>query len=210
MRNGLVQLGAWAAATGAAVALSWLGVHAVLTGDAFEQPTALPLPSAKVDSKADSKADNPPHPAPPSPEQPRSATESTTRPAAPAPNTTTTTTTATTAAPTSPATAAATTAATAPHGPAPATTVPPQALRPAPTAAATSTVRSYPVPGGKVALDLKDSGATLVSATPDPGWQMQVWTNEGWLRVDFTRGTEANSVIASWNGHPPTVETVVR
>ncbi|MGW2548039.1 hypothetical protein ACWC5I_46045, partial [Kitasatospora sp. NPDC001574] len=45
MRNGLVQLGAWAAATGAAVALSWFGVHAVLTGAAFEQPTALPLPS---------------------------------------------------------------------------------------------------------------------------------------------------------------------
>ncbi|MBO1419610.1 hypothetical protein J0670_34020, partial [Streptomyces sp. FH025] len=49
MRNGLVQLGAWAAATGAAVALSWLGVHAVLTGAAFEQPTALPLPSPKAD-----------------------------------------------------------------------------------------------------------------------------------------------------------------
>ncbi|MFE4514754.1 hypothetical protein ACFRMQ_11265 [Kitasatospora sp. NPDC056783] len=183
MRNGLVQLGAWAAATGAAVALSWLGVHAVLTGAAFEQPTAIPLPSAK--------ADDPPPPATPTPDQ-RSAAPST----SPSPTTAPTT--------------------TAPHGPAPASTATPPGRRPAPTSAAaaattaTSTVKSYPVPGGKVALDLKDDRAALVSATPDPGWQMKVWNQDGWLRVDFVRGTEANSVIASWNGHAPIVETVVR
>ncbi|MFE7524794.1 hypothetical protein ACFU7Y_03650 [Kitasatospora sp. NPDC057542] len=177
MRNGLVQLGAWAAATGAAVALSWLGVHAVLTGAAFEQPTALPLPSPK--------ADGTPHSAPAAPDQARSAAQS----PIPSPP----------AAPT-----------TAPHGPAPVTTAAPPTRRPAPTATATSTVRSYPIPGGKVALDLKPDRATLVSATPDPGWQMQVWTDGQWLRVDFTRGDEANSVFASWNGHPPIVETAIR
>ncbi|MFI2611433.1 hypothetical protein [Kitasatospora sp. NPDC018619] len=188
MRNGLVQLGAWAAATGAAVALSWLGVHAVLTGAAFEQPTALPLPSPK--------ADGTPHSAPAGPEQPHSAAPSTT----PSPTGSSNT-----------ATAPATTAA-APHAPAPATTAATAApaRRPVPTATATSTVRSYPVPGGKVALDLKPDRATLVSATPDPGWQMQVWTVGQWLRVDFVRDTETNSVIASWNGHEPIVETVVR
>ncbi|MBD0674929.1 hypothetical protein [Streptomyces sp. CBMA156] len=186
MRNGLVQLGAWAAATGAAVALSWLGVHTVLTGAAFEQPTALPLPSAK--------ADGTPHPAPPATEQPRSATQSTTPSPAASPTTAT----------------ATTTAATAPHGPAPGPTAATPTRRPSPTATATSTVKSYPIPGGKVALDLKPDRATLVSATPDPGWQMQVWTDGQWLRVDFTRGDEANSVIASWNGHAPMVQTVVR
>ncbi|MGW7581782.1 hypothetical protein ACWGKU_16395 [Kitasatospora sp. NPDC054768] len=183
MRNGLVQLGAWAAATGAAVALSWLGVHAVLTGAAFEQPTAIALPSPK--------AEGTPHSAPATPDQPRSTPPST----APSPAASPTTTA---------------TAATAPHGPAPATTTASPGRRPTPSAAATSTVKSYPIPGGKVALDLKPDRATLVSATPDPGWQMQVWTDGQWLRVDFTRGDEANSVFASWNGHAPIVETVVR
>ncbi|MEU1285762.1 hypothetical protein [Kitasatospora sp. NPDC005856] len=185
MRNGLVQLGAWAAATGAAVALSWLGVHAVLTGAAFEQPGAIPLPSPK--------ADGTPHSAPATPEQPHSTAPPTTPPPAASPTTTT-----------------AATAATAPHGPMPGTTAASPTRRPAPTATATSTVKSYPIPGGKVALDLKPDRATLVSATPDPGWQMQVWTDGQWLRVDFTRGDEANSVFASWNGHAPIVETVVR
>ncbi|MGW2867464.1 hypothetical protein [Kitasatospora sp. NPDC001225] len=188
MRNGLVQLGAWAAATGAAVALSWLGVHAVLTGAAFERPTALPLPSPKADGTL--------HSAPATADQPRSAAQSTTPSPAVSPTTGTTN---------------AATTATAPHGPAPATTAAaPPTRRPVPTATTTSTVKSYPIPGGKVALDLKPDRATLVSATPDPGWQMQVWTDGQWLRVDFTRGDEANSVFASWNGHPPIVETAIR
>ncbi|MEU9042709.1 MULTISPECIES: hypothetical protein [unclassified Kitasatospora] len=178
MRNGLVQLGAWAAATGAAVALSWFGVHAVLTGAAFERPTALPLPSPK--------ADGTPYSPTPAPEQPRSAAQS-----------------ATPAQPTSPP-------ATATHGPAPVTTAPPPTRRPAPAPTATSTVRSYPIPGGKVALDLQADRASLVSATPDPGWQMQVWDGPQWMRIDFTRDAQANSVFVSWNGHPPTVETAVR
>ncbi|KDN85411.1 hypothetical protein [Kitasatospora cheerisanensis] len=45
MRSGWVQLGAWTAATGAAVALSWLGVHAVLADTVFEGPVALPPPT---------------------------------------------------------------------------------------------------------------------------------------------------------------------
>ncbi|MFJ8625664.1 hypothetical protein ACIRD3_22830 [Kitasatospora sp. NPDC093550] len=180
MRNGLVQLGAWAAATGAAVALSWLGVHAVLTGAAFERPTALPLPAPK--------ADGAPLPPTTAAEQPQSAEQS--APPAPTP-------------PTSPA--AATT-----HGPAPVTTTPPPTRRPTPTATATSTVKSYPIPGGKVALDLKPDRASLVSATPDPGWQMQVWNGVQWMRIDFTKDDQANSVFVYWNGHPPVVETAVR
>ncbi|MEV7772650.1 hypothetical protein [Kitasatospora sp. NPDC086791] len=178
MRNGLVQLGAWAAATGAAVALSWLGVHAVLTGAAFERPTALPLPSPKADGAPSSPT--------PLPEPPRSAAQS-----------------ATPAQPASPP-------ATPTRGAAPAPTAPPPTRRPTPTPTATSTVKSYPIPGGKVALDLKPDQASLVSATPDPGWQMQVWNGPQWIRIDFTKDDQANSVFVYWNGHPPVVETAVR
>ncbi|MFF1902573.1 hypothetical protein [Kitasatospora sp. NPDC058218] len=184
MRNGLVQLGAWAAATGAAVALSWFGVHAVLTGAAFEQPTALPLPSPAAGG---SRPSTTPAPAP-VPTQEQSAP----RPEGSGPT---------------PAPAASTTqrSAAAPGAP-------PSSRRPAPTTAATTTssVRSYPVPGGKVALDIRPDSASLVSATPDPGWQMQVWNGPQWMRVDFTKGDQANSVFVAWNGHPPIVETAVR
>ncbi|MQS12437.1 hypothetical protein F7Q99_09085 [Streptomyces kaniharaensis] len=174
MRNGLVQLGAWAAATGAAVALAWFGVHAVLTGAAFEQPAALPLPSPAADGAPRTPSATPP------PESTRA--EASTQPASP--------TTAT------------------PHTP---TATPSTSRRPAPEpTGTTSSVKSYPVPGGRVALDIRQDRASLVSATPDPGWQMQVWNGDQWMRVDFTRGTQANSVFVYWNGHPPIVETAVR
>ncbi|MBV6698405.1 hypothetical protein [Kitasatospora aureofaciens] len=177
MRNGLVQLGAWAAATGAAVALSWFGVHAVLTGAAFEQPKALPLPSPATDAPRTPTA---------TPDQERSAPQAETP-----------------AQPVSPSAAAS-------HGPAP-TATPSASRRPAPaTTTTTSTVKSYPVPGGRVALDIRPDKASLVSATPDPGWQMQVWNGDQWMRVDFTKDTQANSVFVYWNGHPPIVETAVR
>ncbi|MFE2724572.1 hypothetical protein [Kitasatospora sp. NPDC059327] len=188
MRNGLVQLGAWAAATGAAVALSWFGVHAVLTGAAFEQPTALPLPSP---ASTGTRSSTTPAPTPTTPRE-------TPRPESSGPT---------------PAPASSTTqrGAASPGAP-------PASRRPTPTtpvattpvATTTSSVRSYLVPGGKVALDIRPDNASLVSASPDPGWQMQVWNGPQWIRVDFTKGDQANSVFVAWNGHPPTVETVVR
>lgn len=183
MRNGLVQLCAWAAATGAAVALSWLGVHAVLAGAASERPTALPLPSPKADgtpfgvTAAPGRAPTTDAPAPPV-----------------SPSTT----------PTATPTAGGATPA---HAPAGTPTAPPTRK---PTAATTSTVKSYPIPGGRVALDIRADSASLVSATPDPGWQMQVWNGDQWMRVDFTKDNQANSVFVSWNGHPPIVETAIR
>jgi hypothetical protein len=72
-------------------------------------------------------------------------------------------------------------------------------------------VHSYPVQGGRVTLDLGDTSASLVSATPEAGWQMKVWTQTEWIRVDFTSssGTTVSSVFCTWNGHPPTVQTYV-
>jgi len=96
---------------------------------------------------------------------------------------------------------------------APDSPVPPQRPPGTPKASApadggSGNVHAYTVGGGRVVLDLEASSASLVSATPNPGWQMQVWTQEGWLRVTFTSasGTQASSVFCTWNGHPPTVQ----
>ncbi|MBK3592110.1 hypothetical protein JHN60_07365, partial [Streptomyces sp. MBT51] len=57
--------------------------------------------------------------------------------------------------------------------------------------------------------ELAADSAKLVSATPEPEWSMQVWTNAEWIRVDFTEGSGATvSVFCTWNGHPPSVEVV--
>lgn len=79
-----------------------------------------------------------------------------------------------------------------------------------PSAPGGGTVRSYLVPGGRVAVNPRPDSAELVSALPDPGWQLQMWTGDQWLRVDFTQADSTNSVFVTWNGHPPDVQTVVR
>ena len=43
MRRALVHVLAWTLATGAAVTLSWWGVHTVMAGTAYDPPRALPL-----------------------------------------------------------------------------------------------------------------------------------------------------------------------
>ncbi|MFI7316278.1 hypothetical protein [Streptomyces venezuelae] len=43
MHRGLVHAIAWSLATGAAVTLSWWGVHTVMAGTAYDPPRALPL-----------------------------------------------------------------------------------------------------------------------------------------------------------------------
>jgi hypothetical protein len=46
MRRGLVHVLAWSLATGAAVTLSWWGVHTVMAGTAYDPPRALPVTAA--------------------------------------------------------------------------------------------------------------------------------------------------------------------
>ncbi|WP_079065644.1 hypothetical protein [Streptomyces olivochromogenes] len=43
MLRGFVHVLAWSLATGAAVTLSWWGVHTVMTGTAYDPPRALPI-----------------------------------------------------------------------------------------------------------------------------------------------------------------------
>ncbi|MET9415793.1 hypothetical protein ABZY03_16760 [Streptomyces klenkii] len=69
-------------------------------------------------------------------------------------------------------------------------------------------VKSFPVRGGRAVFDLGESSAALVSATPDEGWQMRVWKQSAWIRVDFMSGTRTTSLFVTWNGHPPQVRTV--
>ncbi|MFD6167400.1 hypothetical protein [Streptomyces coeruleorubidus] len=51
MRRGLVHVLAWLLATGAAVTLSWWGVHTVMAGTAYDPPRALPIKAADVTAK---------------------------------------------------------------------------------------------------------------------------------------------------------------
>ncbi|MER7836877.1 hypothetical protein ABTY98_13415 [Streptomyces sp. NPDC096040] len=68
MRRGLVHVLAWLLATGAAVTLSWWGVHTVMAGTAYDPPRALPVMA--VDDDPTTQGSKPPASAtsrPPSP-----------------------------------------------------------------------------------------------------------------------------------------------
>ncbi|MEU9057441.1 hypothetical protein AB0D13_00745 [Streptomyces sp. NPDC048430] len=182
MQRGLVHAIAWSLATGAAVTLSWWGVHTVMSGTAYDPPRAVPISvGARGAQATDEPVSSSTHRAPPSPSPSATASRSTAR-ASPRPS----------RKPSSRPPAASSGAAEPPAPP-----------------AASGEVKSYPTRGGRVVLELADASAKLVSATPEPGWSMQVWTNPEWIRVDFSDGAGATvSVFCTWNGHPPTVETV--
>jgi hypothetical protein len=181
VHRGLLQTGAWLLATAVAVTLSWFGVKSVLRSTAYDPPRALPITGTTLPSLTSSTHRPKPATAPPTTAGTRPP-ETTPPPTTPPPST------AAIPPQTPPGTPKATTSASAPTS---------------------DTVHSYSVPGGRVVLSLTATAASLVSATPDDGWQMQVWTQTGWLRVTFTSadGTGSSSVFCTWNGHPPTVET---
>ncbi|MFJ1804734.1 MULTISPECIES: hypothetical protein [unclassified Streptomyces] len=169
MRRGLVHVLAWSLATGAAVTLSWWGVHTVMAGTAYDPPRALPLTAAEATTQGSgpqaSPTDRPSASKSPSPTPSRTPTT----PAAPS-----------------------RTAATSPS--------------PSPTPTASGQVKSYDTDGGRVVFDLDKTYATLVSATPGPGWSMQVWKTESWIRVEFGSGADRVSVFCTWHDGPPRVE----
>ncbi|MEU9121798.1 hypothetical protein AB0C96_18390 [Streptomyces sp. NPDC048506] len=183
MQRGLVHAAAWTLATGAAVTLSWFGVHTVLSGTAYDAPRALPLSDQAASSAArpddgatpQVSSTHRPKPSPPASHSPSPA------------------------GPTSSATPSRTGggASRSPGGGASGGWAPDSG----------GSVRSYATNGGRVVFDLGGSAAELVSATPNSGWEMQVWKQYGWIRVDFTSGSARTSVICTWNGHPPTVQT---
>lgn len=179
MQRGLVHAAAWTLATGAAVTLSWFGVHTVLSGTAYDAPRALPLsdqvPSSQADDRISPRASSTHRPKP-----------SGTAGRSPAPGDE----------PSKPST---------PAGAGGGRTGGPSST-PATGPASGGQVKSYSTVGGRVVLDLRSDSAELVSATPDAGWEMQVWTQDKWLRVDFTGKSGHTSVICAWNDHPPMVD----
>ncbi|MEU6312734.1 hypothetical protein [Streptomyces sp. NPDC047014] len=50
MHRGIVHAMAWTLATGAAVTLSWWGVHTVMSGTAYDPPLAVPLATQPLSS----------------------------------------------------------------------------------------------------------------------------------------------------------------
>lgn len=173
-----MHTGAWTLATGGAVALSWFGVHAVLSGTAYDPPRAVPLSAAAAPSAAtaapQASSTHRPKPSP-------TATTASPRPSPPAPP--------------------ARTGDAAPN----------DRPSPRPTAVpldSSGTVKSFTTSGGRVVLDLRPDSAQLVSATPEAGWEMQVWKQDTVIRVEFTGsgGDRHATVLCTWDGHPPVVQ----
>ncbi|AKJ12969.1 hypothetical protein ABB07_23920 [Streptomyces incarnatus] len=78
MRRGLVHVLAWLLATGAAVTLSWWGVHTVMAGTAYDPPRALPVTAADATTQGAKALPSPTH-------RPSPSTGPSTRPPAPTP-----------------------------------------------------------------------------------------------------------------------------
>jgi len=68
-------------------------------------------------------------------------------------------------------------------------------------------VRSYALTGGHVTLLVAARSVQLVAATPAAGFSVQTWSATGWLRVDFSEGSDVSSLIATWNSGAPAVQT---
>ncbi|MFF9778952.1 hypothetical protein ACF1HJ_35585 [Streptomyces sp. NPDC013978] len=189
MRRGILHLLAWLLATGAAVTLTWWGVHSVLAGTAYDPPRALPI------TAADAQAQGAPPPITPTalPDPSRSAGEPKDggknngedgkdgdEPSPP---------------PSEPSKSAE-------AGPRPGTGAP---ADPGDSADA-GEVKAYDTEGGRVVFSLGEEYATLVSATPGSGWSMQVWKTETWIRVDFAAGADRVSVFCTWHDSAPRVD----
>ncbi|MFB7542523.1 hypothetical protein ACFC0N_21835 [Streptomyces zaomyceticus] len=183
MRRGLVHALAWSLATGAAVTLSWWGVHTVLSGTVYDPPRALPLPAGSADEPVTAGSD---------PVTSSTRRPGTTEPSAPATTKPTPSTDRST-----PATPSASPS-RRPKPTADAPTTPP--------ADSGSNVKSYTVDGGRVTFDLGETSAELVSAIPASGWQMQVWKQPSWIRVTFTANGRELSVFCVWHDTAPRVE----
>jgi hypothetical protein len=179
MRRGLVHTLAWVLATGAAVALTWYGVHTVLTGTAYDPPRALTITDGSRSAAGNRSSSSTHRPKPPSPSKTSpSALVSPSREPSGRPRTS--------------------------SAPKPKPTRP-ERPNPSGRPEAGGTVRSYPVRGGQVVFDIRDASADLVSATPAGGWQMQVWKQSQWIRVDFVSGADTTSVFCTWHDGPPRV-----
>ncbi|WP_035929136.1 hypothetical protein [Pseudofrankia saprophytica] len=195
MARSLRRLALWTIGTGLAVLVSWFGVQRALPLEtAAGLPKAVPVGPLISPSVAASAT------------APTAGVSATT---APGPAVETPATSGPAAGEPGPGAGAGTAGVTAGGGPA--GSAGGQVSRPPAAAPATSNgaaVRSYQLTGGRVVLEMTETSARLVSATPEPDWRVQAWEADGWLRVDFSRdGAATSSCFVTWNGHPPSVQT---
>ncbi|MFC5722244.1 hypothetical protein ACFP1Z_18940 [Streptomyces gamaensis] len=209
MRRGFLRSSVWLLAMGAAVAVSWWGIRGVMSGTLGDPPHAL-----VIDGKGNSADDGPVADAPSSAAAP-GASPLASSAGGGTPNSATGT-------PSSGPSSSGRPAGPSQHTPGGAT---PGAASRTPGSGPSSRNSSAPPPhrdpqgggsvkpvdvdGGRVVFDMGASSATLVSATPAAGWQMQTWdqSGQGWIRVTFTKGSREISVFCTWHDHPPMVET---
>lgn len=177
MHRGLLHTFAWTLATGAAVTLSWWGVHTVMSGTAYDPPRAVPLAALPLSSSTQgSGAPTAPPSSGPTPP-----------PGSPSPSVS------------DPSSASATP---------PPSVAKPKSPPPSHRAVGEESgdVKGYTVSGGRVVFDLGAGSAELVSATPAGGWRMQVWKQDYWIRVTFTRDGREVSVFCTWYNEAPRVQ----
>ncbi|MFJ7419336.1 hypothetical protein ACIQXD_12035 [Streptomyces uncialis] len=194
MRRGLLHFSAWTLSTGAAVTLSWWGVHSVMSGTAYDPPRALPITGQ--DATPELSSTDRPEPRKSADPTPRTRTgdggsQGVGRTPARVPSTAPVT-----APPPSPKPSSAPSSGT------------PGADEPmGATGSAPGSVKSYATDGGRAVFDIGADSVELVSATPAAGWSMQVWKQAGlgWIRVDFQSGEKRVSVIATWHEVEPKV-----
>jgi hypothetical protein len=193
MQRGFVHAIAWSLATGAAVTLSWWGVHTVMAGTAYDPPQALPIPAdlpAQRGAAQDAK--------------PQSKASSTRRPESKSPSRTPESPKSPSHTPADRNTSQPSRTPSSPAGP----SDPGSRAPSSPPTTANGQVKSYSTDGGRVTFDIGKTSAKLVSATPATGWSMQVWKQPTWIRVEFTAGAASVSVFCTWHDHEPTVEIV--
>lgn len=181
MYRGLVHVLAWSLATGAAVTLSWWGVHTVMAGTAYDPPRALPITAAGSTQEARALAS--------ATSRPRKPTRSPSPSRAPKSPTKHGTPASPTSSPSAPSSSGS----------------PAHSSQSSPPASS-GQVKGYDTAGGRVVFDIGETSATLVSATPGAGWSMQVWKTESWIRVEFTSGADKVSVFCTWHDGPPHVD----
>ncbi|MEW1545798.1 hypothetical protein [Streptomyces tsukubensis] len=183
---------AWTLSTGAAVTLSWWGVHTVMSGTAYDRPRAVPINAgedpttqAKPQVSATHRSQSPPEARPSktsgtpgsritegTPETPGGNSDGGTSPEPPASSR---------SEGPRPSSASGTPVSSKPKG----------------------TVKGQTVDGGQVLFDVGPASAELLSATPNEGWRMDVLEEPTYIRVTFTSDTREMSVFCIWNGHPP-------
>ncbi|MEV7275976.1 hypothetical protein [Streptomyces sp. NPDC093111] len=189
MRRGLVHALAWSLATGGAVTLSWWGVHTVLAGTVYDPPRALPIPTGVTSAGGSDPLASSPQatgsPTPP-PTTPPATSRPPTAPATPPSHR-----------PSSPRTATSAPGGTGGTG---------TASGSGGGSGSTGNVKSYGTDGGRAVFTIGASSAELVNATPESGWQMQVWKQSTWIRVTFTKDGREISVFCMWHDTAPRVE----